>query len=200
MLARERAYAAASSSSHAGASSSSHAGAASFDDYGDSSSRHRPSGNPELDQRFEELRGDYKAKKKLLHKKRESMRRKREEHEEQERVVAEEHARILKALRQQEEEARAALEAERQKQQDMMLEMGTLRGRLTHAAKEQAVWEQDHERALSSELEAAQQLLDQMRRDLQATHPEKARAAADEIAAMKQAVGALTDRSDPQRM
>jgi septation ring formation regulator EzrA len=69
--------------------------------------------------------------------------RKQEVYEEEEEATVRQRAAILADLRAQAERVEAELEAERARYRSISSEIAELRGRLAHAAKEQAQWETD---------------------------------------------------------
>uniref|UniRef100_A0A7S2D4R3 Uncharacterized protein n=1 Tax=Haptolina brevifila TaxID=156173 RepID=A0A7S2D4R3_9EUKA len=137
----------------------------------------------EADNAFLIAKNDYKEKKKEVKKQRDSLRRRQEEYEHQEQATAEEHTRIIETLRANAAESQEALEEERRRLRDLELELGTLRGRLAHSAKEQSEWEQDFRQGETTEMEGLMLHL----RKLHRAHPEVAAA----VQAQAQANAAL---------
>lgn len=99
----------------------------------------------------------------LKHKK-SSLRRRQEEVEHDEEATKRERTQILETLRVQAGESDERLEAERRRQKAVELELGTLRGRLTHVTKEQGQWEQDYKAASDKERDEAMEELRRLRR------------------------------------
>ena len=114
----------------------------------------------------------------LKHKK-SSLRRRQEEAEEAQASIRREREHILADLQRQVAESDQALEEERRKARAIEQEISTLRGRLTHAVKEHAQWENDQRVAADQE---AQELLIELRR-LRSENPSLAAAYAAEKAA-----------------
>mmetsp|Transcript_13563 Transcript_13563/g.34813 ORF Transcript_13563/g.34813 Transcript_13563/m.34813 type:complete len:153 (-) Transcript_13563:610-1068(-) len=113
-------------------------------------------GDRETDKKFHAAREKYKIKKREVRKARDSLRHRQEETEQQALVTTEEHARILRGLRERLGESTEALERQRKRQREVELEFGTLRGRITHSAKEQCEWEAEHK---LSEQEAIEEVM-----------------------------------------
>ena len=99
----------------------------------------------------------------LKHKK-SSWRRRQEELEHEEETTRQQRLQILENLRTQVSESEERLEDMRRQQRDVELEVGTLRGRLAHASKEQGQWEQDNRTQSDRECEDAMQELRRLRR------------------------------------
>ena len=79
----------------------------------------------------------------LKHKK-SSLRRRQEEVEHDEEATQRQRNEILQNLRVQLADSDERLDSERRRQKSVELELGTLRGRLTHVSKEMGQWEQDY--------------------------------------------------------
>ena len=107
-----------------------------------------------------------------IKKQRDALRKRQEEYEHQEQATAEEHMRILQGLRTHAAHSQEALEDERRKLRVLELELGTLRGRLAHASKEQSEWEQSCRQREQADTEASMLKL----RKLRTKHPEAAAA------------------------
>ena len=107
----------------------------------------------------------------LKHKK-SSMRRRAEDMEYDEEQTQKQRQEILAGLRRQAAESDEALDAEKRRQHAVELELGTLRGRLAHVAKEHSQWETDHRVEADRELEEAWVDLRRLRRK----HPNVQRA------------------------
>ena len=121
-------------------------------------------GDRAVDEAFERARSSFKDKKREIKKARDSLRKRQEEYEHLEQDMAEEHARIVKALREQADEAQEALAQQKRRKDDTMLELGTLRGRLTHNAKEQCEWDAAHRLQEQEDVEACMIELRKLRR------------------------------------
>ena len=93
-----------------------------------------------------------------------SIRRRQEELEHDGESTQQQRAQILERLRTQVAESEEQLEETRRQQRAVELEVGTLRGRLAHATKEQAQWEQDNRVQSDKECEEAMQELRRLRR------------------------------------
>ena len=93
-----------------------------------------------------------------------SIRRRQEELEHDGESTQQQRAQILERLRAQVAESEEQLEETRRQQRAVELEVGTLRGRLAHATKEQAQWETDNRVQSDKECEEAMQELRRLRR------------------------------------
>jgi chromosome segregation ATPase len=93
-----------------------------------------------------------------------SIRRRQEELEHDGESTQQQRVQILERLRAQVAESEEQLEETRRQQRAVELEVGTLRGRLAHATKEQAQWETDNRVQSDKECEEAMQELRRLRR------------------------------------
>ena len=93
-----------------------------------------------------------------------SIRRRQEELEHDGESTQQQRVQILERLRAQVAESEEQLEETRRQQRAVELEVGTLRGRLAHATKEQAQWETDNRVQSDKECDEAMQELRRLRR------------------------------------
>ena len=93
-----------------------------------------------------------------------SLRKRHEEYEVQQEALAAEHARIIASLREQALVATAKLDEQQQRHNAIELELGTLRGRLAHATKEQSEWESKIRQHEQMETEASMHEIRKLRR------------------------------------
>jgi hypothetical protein len=122
------------------------------------------SGDPAVDAAFHLARAQFKSKKREVKTARDNIRKRQEEQERQEHGTAEEHTRIVNTLRQQLTKGQEALECQKRRHAEIVLELGTLRGRLTHGIKEQSEWESAHKVREQTNLEACLIELRKLRR------------------------------------
>ena len=108
-----------------------------------------------------------------------SLRRRDEEHEVDNQGTAQQRQQILIDLQAKVEEGERELKVQRKLQEDVELEIATLRGRIAHGAKEQAVWEND---LAVKEQQAREESMVELRR-LRRLHPGLAAAIAAEQSA-----------------